>query len=277
MADSDGKVEQYLLLAKAARGHAQALADLIGKATTEPGLFTFGELLSLPSVQELRGGEHTGAVSLLELFAYGSWSDYKAARDRLPALSDQQKHKLRLLTIVTMANGVRTLPYEQLMGRLDVSSVRELEDLLITDCFYSGLLRGKLDQERKSLQIEEAFCRDVRPEELGDVAAALQGWLDNARGVLAGIEAKVAYTGEAMAAAERAKAEMEASLENERKSLRTANELAAQQEAAMLGDDSEPGSLAAMDEDLRPSGSGVAGGAGPGPGSGPGRHTKRRR
>ena len=53
--------------------------------------------------------------------------------------------------------------------------------------------------------------------------------LDNARGVLAGIEAKVAYTSEAMAAAERAKADMETSLENERKSLRTANELAAQQ------------------------------------------------
>ena len=28
----------------------------------------------------------------------------------------------------------------------------------------------------RSLQIEEAFCRDVRPEQLGDVAAALQGW-----------------------------------------------------------------------------------------------------
>lgn len=121
-----------------------------------------------------------------------------------------------------------------------------------------------------------------------------------------------------------AKTEMEASLESERKSLRTAAELQAQQvgvgrrllvvclplvpdflllsmsayyhpsgpwvrlcsrptsrcccccfltpfplvitqEAAMLGDESEPGSLAAMDEDTRPSPAGA------------GRHTKRRR
>ncbi len=45
--------------------------------------------------------------------------------------------------------GVQTIPYSQLMGALEVENVRQLEDLLITDCFYSGLLKGKLDQERK--------------------------------------------------------------------------------------------------------------------------------
>ena len=48
-----------------------------------------------------------------------------------------------------MKHPLQTLPYDELMGRLEVGSVRELEDLLISDCFYSGLLRGKLDQERK--------------------------------------------------------------------------------------------------------------------------------
>ena len=49
--DTDSKVEQYLLLARSAKG--LALADLISKAVAEPGLFAFGELLSLPSVQEV--------------------------------------------------------------------------------------------------------------------------------------------------------------------------------------------------------------------------------
>ena len=53
MADNAAKVQQFLLLAKNARG--LALVDLIGKCTAEPGLFTFGEILSLPGVQEVSG------------------------------------------------------------------------------------------------------------------------------------------------------------------------------------------------------------------------------
>lgn len=50
--DSDSKIEQYVLLAKGARG--LALQDLVQKVTTEPGIFAFGELLSLPNVKEVR-------------------------------------------------------------------------------------------------------------------------------------------------------------------------------------------------------------------------------
>lgn len=49
--DVDAKLQQYLLLGKAAKG--RGVAELIAKATAEPGLFTFGELLDLPSVQEV--------------------------------------------------------------------------------------------------------------------------------------------------------------------------------------------------------------------------------
>lgn len=50
MAD-DAKIQQYLLLAKSARG--RALCELINKATAEPGLFAFGELLDTPAVNEV--------------------------------------------------------------------------------------------------------------------------------------------------------------------------------------------------------------------------------
>ena len=54
--NSTDKIEQYLLLAKGLRG--LALSDLITKATGEPGLFTFGELLILPQVQQVNIDTH---------------------------------------------------------------------------------------------------------------------------------------------------------------------------------------------------------------------------
>lgn len=44
-------MEQFMLLAKNAKG--LALVDLVTRATAEPGLFTFGEILSLPAVQQV--------------------------------------------------------------------------------------------------------------------------------------------------------------------------------------------------------------------------------
>lgn len=213
----------------------------------------------LLGVLQLQQGEHAQAHALLELFAYGTWDDYKggcgwrhwvdvmcglqhrvqqaggrqsaslpasphtpaharhgalpwptppscssslrrpahlraADPSRFPQLSPAQQHKLKLLTAVSAADGVRTLQYEarrsgrdgwrrqgggsalaawhhihpsggltppaappphvlappqDLMRRLELGSVRELEDLLIGHCFYAGLLKGKLDQKAR--------------------------------------------------------------------------------------------------------------------------------
>lgn len=58
-------MEQYLLLAKRAKG--RALVDLIQKATAEPGIFAFAELLDLPHVKEvhLRHVLHVRLMSVL--------------------------------------------------------------------------------------------------------------------------------------------------------------------------------------------------------------------
>ncbi len=50
--EGDSKLQQFVLLGKSAKG--RALVELINTATAEPGLFAFGELLSLPSVHEVR-------------------------------------------------------------------------------------------------------------------------------------------------------------------------------------------------------------------------------
>ena len=47
----DSKIQQFVLLAKGARG--RGLVDLIQKATSEPLLFTFGELLEVPTISDV--------------------------------------------------------------------------------------------------------------------------------------------------------------------------------------------------------------------------------
>jgi COP9 signalosome complex subunit 7 len=96
--DSEGKIQQFLLLGKSARG--RSCVEIITKATSEPGIFAFGELLELPNVQEvrtvwmpaaifrlllnmsslvlqLRGTDLAQHLTLLELFCYGTFEEYK--------------------------------------------------------------------------------------------------------------------------------------------------------------------------------------------------------
>ena len=62
------------------------------------------------------------------------------------------------------------------MAHLDIQNVRELEDLLIADCFYLGLLRGKLDQKERCLHIQEAIARDVKSDEIDPIVNGLGSW-----------------------------------------------------------------------------------------------------
>jgi hypothetical protein len=62
--------QQFLILGKSARG--RALAELINRATAEPGIFTFGELLNLPNVQEVCFAEGVSSVRVVfVLLAFG--------------------------------------------------------------------------------------------------------------------------------------------------------------------------------------------------------------
>jgi hypothetical protein len=71
---------------------------------------------------------------------------------------------------------MQTISYGDLMAALEISNVRELEDLLISDCFYPGIVKGKLDQRQRSLHVQEVIGRDVRMEELPLIMAGLGQW-----------------------------------------------------------------------------------------------------
>ena len=66
--------------------------------------------------------------------------------------------KQRVLSVNLL---MQTITYSELTAQLGISSVRELEDLIITECFYKGIITGKLDQQRRCLQVGHCAARKI--------------------------------------------------------------------------------------------------------------------
>jgi COP9 signalosome complex subunit 7 len=62
------------------------------------------------------------------------------------------------------------------MQQLEIASLRELEDMLITDCIYPGLLDARLDQRQQQLIVFHTYGRDVHPDKLPALVDALDAW-----------------------------------------------------------------------------------------------------
>jgi len=114
-------LEQFLLLAKTAKG--PAAVELVRQALDAPGVYVFGELLETECIRQLSEGPDANYVKLLELFAYGTYKDYKSRfllcgavhthahhvyllgeAESLPTLTPTQIVKLKHLSIVSLAS-----------------------------------------------------------------------------------------------------------------------------------------------------------------------------
>ncbi|KAI0344046.1 hypothetical protein BDW22DRAFT_1355330 [Trametopsis cervina] len=183
------KLEPFLLMSKSAKG--AAAAKLIQDATAAPGVFVFAELLELPSIQELASNEqHAPYLALLQLFSYQTYTDYLRRKDSLPPLNQAQLTKLKHLTLVSLAMEKRILPYAELIDMLQVSTIRELEDLII-DAIYLEVIRGKLDQKEQQFKVEYTMGRDLEPGKVESILAALQNWATTTSSVLATLDEKL--------------------------------------------------------------------------------------
>lgn len=218
--------EQFCLLAKSARG--RAAAEIVAQATADPALFAFGELLHAPHIQELQGTEHAYAWELLQLFAYGTWADFRAAAHRLPPLQPQQVLKLKQLTVMTLAEKAKVVPYDVLMAELHVTNVRELEDLLINDCMYAGIVRGKLDQRRRCFEVQFSAGRDLRPGQLDNLISTLSNWQGSAERLLTTIQEKIKWADSESESHARHRKKVEDRAADIRRSIQTEMELRGQ-------------------------------------------------
>ena len=72
-------LEPFLALSKSAAS-PRAASDLVVQATSAPNTYVFAELLQTPNIQNLRTShEYAPHLALLEIFAWGTWQDYKCA------------------------------------------------------------------------------------------------------------------------------------------------------------------------------------------------------
>eukprot|EP00257_Ricinus_communis_P024294 XP_015584465.1 COP9 signalosome complex subunit 7 isoform X1 [Ricinus communis] len=184
-------IDHFVKIASALKG--SALGPVIVEATSHPSLFAFSEILAVPTVAELEGVDNSVYLDVLRLFAHGTWTDYKNNSGRLPQLIPDQVLKLKQLTVLTLAETNKVLPYDQLMQELDVTNVRELEDFLINECMYAGIVRGKLDQLRRCFEVQFAAGRDLRPEQLGNMLQTLSNWLSTSENLLVSIQEKIKW------------------------------------------------------------------------------------
>ncbi|CAN8310790.1 unnamed protein product [Cochlearia groenlandica] len=181
------------LIERASTCNGETLFPIIIEATSHPCLFAFSEILDLPNVAQLEGTTNSVYIDLLRLFAHGTWSDYKRIASRIPHLAPDQVLKLKQLTVLTLAESNKVLSYDTLMVELDVTNVRELEDFLINECMYAGIVRGKLDQLKRCFEVPFAAGRDLRPGQLGNMLHTLSDWLNTSENLLVSIQDKIKW------------------------------------------------------------------------------------
>ncbi|KAG6677377.1 hypothetical protein I3842_14G023300 [Carya illinoinensis] len=210
-------IDHFVNQASALQG--SALGPLVAEATSHPSLFAFSEILTVPSVLQVEGTTNSVYLDVLRLFAHGTWSDYKRISGHLPQLVPEQILKLKQLTVLTLAETNKVLPYDQLMKELDVTNVRELEDFLINECMYAGIVRGKLDQLRRCFEVQFAAGRDLRPGQLGSMIQTLSNWLATSDNLLLSIQEKIKWADSMSELDKKHRKEVEDRVEEVKKSL----------------------------------------------------------
>ncbi|XP_030387126.1 COP9 signalosome complex subunit 7 [Scaptodrosophila lebanonensis] len=183
-------LQQFCTLAKVASG--AALLDVICQCLSSPNVFVFGELLVEPNVAELKDGPDAKYYNTLNLFAYGTYKQYRAERDKYIELTPAMQKKLQHLTIVSLAIKTKSIPYSVLLEELEINNVRHLEDIII-EAIYADIIHAKLFQNTRILEVDYAQGRDIPPGYTSKIAETLQAWVNSCDGVSNCIDMQIKY------------------------------------------------------------------------------------
>jgi COP9 signalosome complex subunit 7 len=95
------------VLANSSKG--RAAAALIHEVLKSPHVFVYGALLQAPSIVALKDTEHKAHFELLQIFAFGTYAEWKSRSADLPELCREQLYKLKLISIVEKASHNKVL------------------------------------------------------------------------------------------------------------------------------------------------------------------------
>merc|ERR1719158_1845249 len=185
----------------------------------------------MSNIQDLTNGPSSSYLTLLNIFAFGNYKSLLECTEPLPEVTETMRRKLRLLTVVSLAEQNKMLAYNLLMSELDINTVRELEDLVI-EGISAGVIQGKLDQKSSHFEVDYVIGRDIRKSDIGSIVSVLTAWCDNCDNMLRGIEGQV----------ERVNGERREHLTHKAALDAKMNELKQQLKNQPLGDDGDPDS-----------------------------------
>ncbi|KAG5681058.1 hypothetical protein PVAND_010524 [Polypedilum vanderplanki] len=175
--------DQFQKLIKEHSSNKHEIANSITQILENTSLNTFSEFLQIPEIDELKTGEYEKFHNTLYLFAFGTYRQYLENKEKIIPLTPVMDKKLKHLSILTLATQKKTLPYDELMNELDIKNVRHLEDIII-EAIYAELINGKLDQKNRQLEIDYAVARDIKTENVEEIAHILSDWLKSCESCL---------------------------------------------------------------------------------------------
>ncbi|KAM3586104.1 hypothetical protein VKS41_002633 [Umbelopsis sp. WA50703] len=224
------RLEPFLILSKSVKGVANI--KLIQDVLAATGVYVFAELLKSPNLVEASSiPEVAPYYTLLKIFSYGTYRDYIDNAKELPVLNEVQITKLKHLSIVSLSEESRTISYDKLLKYLDIADVRQLEDLII-GAFYEDVLKGKMDQKRKQLEVEYTMGRDLRPGQRSDVITILQNWSQNTESILINLDKKISSIQDTAAEEKRSREQYEREIERLKKEIKTSAAINMEEEKA---------------------------------------------
>lgn len=170
-------------------------SEICVDATADPELFVFSELLQAPSIAALQGTPGEKYYQLLRLFAHGTIVDYASISAQLPSLSDAHQSKLRLLSLLSLARSRSQLPYDAIRNVLQLDDDSRVETV-VRDAVYAGLVRARIHQQQRFVDISFAAGRDVpTPSGVEEMVRVLREWTVRTSKLVDEIDNKVAYIG----------------------------------------------------------------------------------
>lgn len=161
--------------------------DVIKRALSQDKLYSFGELyekLSAKVNENRELGEDanvTAWMKTLEVFTYGTWSDYVGMSERVQ-LDDKQIKKLKQLSLASLAAENKQLKYNVIGQQLQIEKP-ELEAFLV-DSIYDRVVVGQLDTKRQLLEVTNVVGRDVNGRRLDEMEAILNQWVSRTEDIL---------------------------------------------------------------------------------------------
>lgn len=163
----------------------QRAYDLAIAALLSDNIYNFGDLLSHPIVDALKGTEHEWMGVLLMAFNAGDIGKFESLSNQLhsqPLLTQQMtflQQKIRLMTLIEsmfrrQGTGARTVGFGQISGETRMPA-NEVEHLVMK-ALALGLIKGGIDQVRQEVTVEWVQPRYLGKDQIKGLVDRLSHW-----------------------------------------------------------------------------------------------------